>query len=74
MPSSVQSVVFMRDRGWTVNKAKSWLREHDYRTNFHGKRVDIKPNQLRFRQKPVMYSRYTTQKLDNGVLLIIGHL
>lgn len=42
----VQSIVFMRDQGWTVPQAKKWLKDNDY---FYDE-VDKKPNQIRFRQ------------------------
>ena len=72
MHTVVQSVVFMRDKGWTVSKAKEWLTRNGYKTSFHGKGVDVKPNQLRFRQKPVIYDNYITKKLNGGILLVMG--
>ncbi len=72
MPSTeVQSVVFERSK-WSLEGAKSWIREHDYKTSFHGKPVDIKRTQYRFRQQPVNYPTYRTKRLGEGVMLVLG--
>jgi len=73
MKTTVQSVVFEREKGWTVASSRKWLIEHDYKTNFGQKGVDIKPTQLRWRQKdPQLFKNYVTKKLDGGILLILG--
>ncbi len=73
MPSILQSVVFERDKGWTVQSSKAWLREHDYKTSFPGKPgPDIKATQIRYRQTPPNFTNYATKKLPGGILLVFG--
>ena len=73
MPSILQSVVFERDKGWTVESSKKWVSQHDYKTSFPGKPgPDIKPMQIRYRQTPPNFSNYATKKLPGGILLIFG--
>ncbi len=69
--TTVQSVVFPRDK-FSLSEAKKWVTDNGYKTSFHGKPVDIKPTQYRFRQAPVMFKNYVTKKLSNGVLLVLG--
>lgn len=45
-PTSVQSLLFGRDAGWTAGKAKSWAKSHGYR---YGK-VDVTDQYIRIRQ------------------------
>ena len=42
----IQSVVFLRDYGWTYLKAIKWLDENDYYSDM----ADVKKSQIRFRQ------------------------
>ena len=71
--SNVQSVVFLRDKGWTKSKAEKYLRDNNYKTTFYGKGVDIKENQLRYRQlAPSRFKDYITKKKRNGIMFIIG--
>jgi len=72
--SKVQSVVFLKDKGWNVPKAEKWLRENNYKTSFYGKGVDRKfKNQLRYRQlAPSKFKDYITRKKRNGIMFIIG--
>jgi hypothetical protein len=54
--SEVQSVLFDKDK-WTVEDAKQWLKDHD----FKGLEVDQTENTLRFRQHdPGQYERMRT--------------
>lgn len=42
----IQSVVFLRDVGWTYLKAIEWLHENNYYSDM----ADVKKSQIRFRQ------------------------
>lgn len=68
--SAVQSVVF-DSRKWTVARAIKWMIKHEFKHN----KLDIKPEQLRFRQQPPgKFARYATKEIKNGtVKLIIGY-
>jgi len=72
--SNVQTVVFLRDKGWTKSKAEKYLRDNNYKTTFYGKGVDTKfNNQLRYRQlAPSKFKDYITKKKRNGIMFIIG--
>lgn len=43
----VQSVVFLKESGWTADKAIAWLKEHDLRSD----KVDDTESSFRFRQR-----------------------
>tara|TARA_R110000851_G_scaffold153199_1_gene295167 strand:- start:605 stop:829 length:225 start_codon:yes stop_codon:yes gene_type:complete len=74
MPSETQSVVFPKDK-WTLTKAQKWLRDNNYKETYRNKKVDITPTQLRFRQTPPSkYKSYTSKKLKNGVILVLGNM
>lgn len=63
----IQTVLFDKNI-WSFRKASKWLKDHDYK-NYED--VDIKPNELRFRQmKPDKNRKYYTKKLDNGIDLV----
>jgi len=78
---SVQSVIFKRDKKYTVLKgqpkmewtpylASRWLLQHGYKV----KKVDVKPTQIRFRQlSPKKFTSYITRKKKPGILLVIGY-
>lgn len=66
--SKVQSVVFEKDAGWTLSKAKKWLKANDFKTD-----VDEKPNTYRFRQfEPSKRYTFRTKNFGNGILAVIG--
>ena len=72
MPSTeVQSIVFERSK-WSLEGAKSWIRKNNYKISFHGKPVDIKRTQYRFRQTAPNYPNYVSKKLGDGVMLVLG--
>ena len=74
MSFELQSVVFEKNK-WNQKKAQEWLKKNNFKTSFYGKPVDIKETQLRYRQTaPSRYKNYITEKLDNGVLLILGRI
>tara|TARA_R100001163_G_C5067902_1_gene207394 strand:+ start:1564 stop:1821 length:258 start_codon:yes stop_codon:yes gene_type:complete len=72
--SNVQSVVFLKDKGWNIRKAETWLKNNNYKTKFYGKGVDKKfDNQLRYRQlAPTRFKDYITKKKPNGIMFIVG--
>jgi len=70
--TTVQSVVFERAKGWSVESSRKWLTEHDFKTNYKNKGVDVKPTQLRWRQTAPTFRDYRTKKLEDGILLILG--
>tara|TARA_R100000231_G_scaffold120356_1_gene90464 strand:- start:1199 stop:1432 length:234 start_codon:yes stop_codon:yes gene_type:complete len=74
MSSNIQSIVFLKNKGWTIPKAEKWLKENNYKKSFYGKGVDIKfKNQLRYRQiAPSRFKKYITKKKQNGIMFIIG--
>lgn len=60
---NIQSVLFKRPE-WTLAKAKSWLKKHNYKTD-----VDEKPNHYRFRQfEPYLFKKYITKPLITKTL------
>lgn len=67
---AVQSVLFDR-RLFNESQAREWLTKHGYCQY----KIDIKPEHLRFRQYDPDDKReyYRTQRLPNGVELIIGY-
>lgn len=68
----MQSVVFFIDKGWTIKKAKVWLKNHNIVPMKNADR-HLK-NQLRFRlEDPKKYKRFITKKLEPGVNLIVGY-
>lgn len=74
MATTVHTVLFPRDR-WTIEGAKSWLIEHDFKkTN-----VVIMPNFYRFRQiPPSKFAQETFRTISisaaEGIEFIIGVL
>jgi len=70
---NIQSVVFLKNKGWTERKAQKYLIDNNYKTSFYGKGVDKKfDNQLRYRQIAPKFKNYFTVKKKNGILFIIG--
>ncbi len=70
---SIQSVVFPRPQ-WSLARANKYIKDNGYKLSFYGKPVEIHESQYRFRQlAPHKFKNYTTKKLPNNVLLIIGH-
>ena len=71
---NIQSVVFLKNKGWTERKSQKYLIDNNYKTSFYGKGVDKKfDNQLRYRQiSPTKFKNYFTVKKKNGILFIIG--
>ncbi len=67
--STVQAVIF-NNKKWTSEKARSWLKSHEY---IPLKRVHKTTNFLRYRIKdPSKFKRFTTKKMSNGIELVIG--
>ena len=69
--SERQSVVFFTDKGWTVPKARLWLKISGLKPIKH---VDKSLHgQLRYRLKdPKKYRRFITKKTKVGINFIIG--
>lgn len=64
----VQSVIFSRKK-WTPSSAVSWLQ----RNHFTAKKIDVTPKHYRFRQVSPIFRRYYTEKIGNGISLIIAY-
>ena len=63
----VQSVTFDKQY-WDPRRAKSWLREH----GFKSPSVDETAGQLRFRQRQPKYDSYATKKISPTINLVLG--
>jgi len=72
-PMTLQTIIFHKDAGWDVRKAKSWLREH-----YHGGLYpDRKTTTIHFRQRePSEFdiTSFRAKKIGNGITLVLGHL
>jgi hypothetical protein len=67
--SEVQSVVFSRPK-WRSAEARAWLKKHGFLSD--GK-LDMKPTQLRYRQRPPSrYKRFVSKRGGPGILLVVG--
>jgi len=67
LKSKIQSILFNRPE-WKLSKAKSWLKNHGFKTS-----VDSKPEHYRFRQlEPELFNSYITKHVGEGITLIIG--
>jgi hypothetical protein len=69
--SERQSIVFFKKYGWNKAKSKKWLDLH----NLHPiKDVDEHiSSELRYRMNdPKKYSHFTSQKLNNGIQIVLG--
>lgn len=70
--SLVQSVIFPKSK-FTQAQAESWLKNHEFKTHFRKKGVEITSDFYRYRQKdPHQFRRFRTLTLNNSVELIIG--
>ncbi len=68
-PMEVQSLLFSRDAGWTVDKAKQWAKEHKYR---YGK-VDVTEQYIRIRQfSPKGLKVKRTITLGRGIRAVVA--
>jgi hypothetical protein len=63
----VQSIIFDKDK-FSLNKAKDWLKNHNYKTD-----VDEKENTYRFRQNEPNYKSYSTKEITSGIKMIFGY-
>jgi len=73
-PMEVQSVLFEKEK-FTLQKAKDWLKKHNYKLTFYGKGVDETKNMYRFRQvAPTRFDKksYRIKELGDGVKLVLG--
>ena len=74
--SEIHSVSFLAKGGWTADKARKWLKEHDLKPIKRVDKVyvDGKLTQLRYRIKdPKQFKRFSTKKTGNNINLIIGY-
>ena len=72
MPSEVQSVLFDKSK-FNQKTAETWLKKNDFKKTFHGKKVDITKNKLRYRQQaPSKFNKYRIKKLNQGVEFVMG--
>ncbi len=72
-----QSVVLSKERFETLEEARDWIVEHDYKTSHGGKGPDETANTWRFRQRDpgdFIEGSFRTLEVDDGVQLIRGRL
>ena len=75
-PLKTQSVLLSRDK-FTKKQAEAWIKKHDYKTTFYGKKMETTENYYRFRQaapKNFKKGKYVTKEISDGVLLVLGNL
>ena len=72
MTFEVQSVIFNKSK-WTPKKAEEWLKKHNYKTSFYGKKVDITANFYRYRQTAPKYKSYRMKPIGNEIMLVLGY-
>jgi hypothetical protein len=75
-PLKTQSVLLSRDK-FTKKQAEAWIKKHDYKTTFYGKKMETTDNYYRFRQaapKNFKKGKYVTKEISDGVLLVLGNL
>ena len=68
----VQSVIFNKKK-WDQKKANRWLKNHQFKTKFPGKKSPhITKKFIRYRQlKPIVGTKFRIKKLNNGIDLIL---
>jgi hypothetical protein len=64
--SEIQSLLFRRDAGWTVTRAKAWARSHGYKTS----KVDVTDDHIRLRQHPPG-GRMRTKQFGRGISAVV---
>ena len=69
----IQSLVLYKNVFTTLESAKNWVKEHNFKVSFQGKEVDETDNTFRFRQEdPSKFNKFRTKKIDGGVNAIFG--
>lgn len=67
--SEVQSLLFRRDAGWTVPRARSWASQH----GFHARKVDVTDQYVRLRQVPPgRFARLRMKSFGRGIRAVVG--
>jgi hypothetical protein len=67
----IQSVLFPKAK-YTTKQAESWLKKHNFRTTFHGKKVDETDKYYRYRQAvPNPKNKYFVKHAKDGILFVI---
>ena len=52
MPKSyIQSVIIPKAK-YSLSEANAWIKGHDFKISFHGKKVHVTKNYYRYRQTP----------------------
>ena len=55
-------------------QAKNWIKDHNYKLSFYGKKPELIDNFYHFRQQaPSKFKKYYSTKLKNGVILVNGY-
>lgn len=67
--SKIQSIIFMKNQGWSIKLAKEWLKLYKIKPI---KKEHIKKNEIRFRLREPNFKRYITKKEPNGIMFVIG--
>lgn len=72
--TKIQSVILFKDK-FTLDHAKKWIKDHDFKLTFYGKGVDETEDSYRFRQmSPKRFKRYRTlsYREKDGVSFVLG--
>jgi hypothetical protein len=72
-----QSVVLSKERFETLDEARAWIVEHDYKTSHGGKGADETATAWRFRQRDpgdFVDDSFRMLTIDDGVQLVRGRL
>lgn len=73
----LQSLILSKDRFSTLDAARKWVADHNFKTSFEGKPPDETSTSYRFRQAdPTRFApkSFRTIELDNGVKGVVGKL
>lgn len=67
--TKVQSLLFSRANGWTVEKANAWAQDHGYRH----RDADVTKNFIRLRQMdPGKFGKMRTITFGRGIKAVVG--
>jgi hypothetical protein len=67
--SKIQSIIFMKNHGWTKRMAEYWLKINNFKPI---KQAHFKGFEIRYRIREPKFRYYITKKLRNGIMFVIG--
>jgi len=69
--SHVQSILIPKNK-FSLNEANSWIRKHNYKLTYKGKKVHVTDKYYRYRQMiPNPKLNYNVTTIDKGIKFII---